>query len=772
MTQLKSFQVESKLNELIISYHDTPELLFQIPITNGKNGAMPSIDYLQKTVRATRSQLHKHAKLIEAIRLLMIEHDVILVGEAASVLEARREMRNWWKSLSLEEKTNLKTFGNSIQFKSYLSKYRVGKQYKLLSNLAREYNQELLELGVLDKNYVPVKERTSQQNNSRRKIAKEKREDWKYLESLPLDTVDDLITAAEYSGVYGQVKQLFSSMLSVSKSASNTSNYKIAHKHFVDYLTQSSVSPDTPLSEILEEFILSRFRRDYILPLIDGRKMAPHSANTLMSCMRKTLKRATKIKGLGFTSFYDIEGFDASRVTNMYKPYSLKEREQINGAIASDIVNTKKLMEPYIKKGIGSYPLMSDYKTSPNEGTLDNARYLFENYLDCKPVFYEDPRSVYGEAFLRIVHSNQVGLHKLYKSWGIIPIVDRALIAPFILRLAQITGMNSDSICALELDDFVSEHHITKKPCLTYWKERSGGEKAYHLDIFNAELQWLTLSQADSVRDVFDTVKKLTENIRKEAPTSISKRLFLMKSSGTTAFGKVMAVDSLVTYFDTYASKHDLKSDNGEPLQLNVARFRPTFVSELVDKDVSIREIQLMLGHKNLSTTMNYLDRLDFSRIARDKIKTALSKIQLAAIETKPKKKVTRTHLKNENNIIFTTPLGGCANVFEPPEFIKSSSSYTKGQACSQYNKCLSCENVMLTVTHIPELFAMRRDYLLLAQNSKIIQTPYGIVLKENLSLLDDILTPSEDGFSKEELALGEQRSLFVETNIIDSVGA
>ncbi len=332
--------------------------------------------------------------------------------------------------------------------------------------------------------------------------------------------------------------------------------------------------------------------------------------------------------------------------------------------------------------------------------------------------------------------------------------------------------MNSDSICALEIDDYLMHHKITSRPCLTYWKERSGGEKIYHLDIFKAELQWLTVSQSKEVKEIFDTVIALTEDIRKAAPADISKRLFLIKSTGRATYGKIMAIDSLTSYFNNYVRKHSIVNDDGEPTQLNIARFRPTFVSELIEKDVSIREIQLMLGHKYLSTTTNYLDRLDFSRIARRKLNEALNKIHSGALTQKDKVKSPKKYLDNEDQVIFTTPLAGCANIFDPPDFIRNSSAYVEGQACSQYNKCLGCENVMLIVSHIPELFAMRRDYLLLMQNSRITATPYWVVVQENLSLLEEILTPSENGFSKKELDEGERQSLFVETNIIDSVGA
>ncbi|BBL87853.1 hypothetical protein VroAM7_05060 [Vibrio rotiferianus] len=774
MSRKNSSQIKAELESLLESYRNEPKLLLNIPITHSKKfGAVPSNKYLQETVGATQAQLLRYPELIELIRGLMIEYEVILPEEIASALEIRRNMKVWWASLSLEEKFELKIFGNSIQFKNYIPNYRGGKNYKIVAALSSEFNDELLELGILDKNYVLSKDRAALRDSNIQERAQKKRDEWAYLSDLPLEDAGDLTQMTNNTEPYVQVRQLFAAKLKSVDSDSGISNYKIAYKHFVDFLIESSVPSDTPLEDILEEFLLSRFRKNYILPNIDNKNIAPSSAATIISCLRQTLKRATQIKNLGFTTFYDVEGIeDVGRVTDMYRPYSLGERKQINDALASDISQTKQLMEPYVYTGVGEYPLNSDYHVIPKKGTLDNARFLFENHLGCEPVFYGHTSSVFADAFLRIILSNDVELHQLYKDWGVIPVVDRALIAPFVLRLAQITGINSDSICALEIDDYLMHHKITSRPCLTYWKERSGGEKPYHLDIFKAELQWLTVSQSKAVKDIFDTVIALTKEIRKDAPAEISKRLFIIKSTGRATYGKVMAIESLTSYFNNYVSKHSIVNDDGDPTQLNIARFRPTFVSELIEKDVSIREIQLMLGHKYLSTTTNYLDRLDFSRVARQKLYAALKKIHTGALAQKNKSKRPKRYLDNEDQVVFTTPLGGCANIFDPPDFIRNSSAFVEGQACSQYNKCLGCENVMLIASHIPELFAMRRDYLLLMQNSRIMTTPYGVVIQENLSLLEEILTPGEDGFSKKELDEGERLSLFVETNIIDSAGA
>jgi hypothetical protein len=116
--------------------------------------------------------------------------------------------------------------------------------------------------------------------------------------------------------------------------------------------------------------------------------------------------------------------------------------------------------------------------------------------------------------------------------------------------------------------------------------------------------------------------------------------------------------------------------------------------------------------------------------------------------------------------VVFKTPLASCRNIFNPPDFIKKLSSYVPGSPCALYNMCLGCENVLLTASNLPELFAMERDYLTLKESSRIMDTPYGRVVRENLALLEGILHSKSD-FTSEELDEGRRLSEFVDTTVL-----
>ncbi len=216
-------------------------------------------------------------------------------------------------------------------------------------------------------------------------------------------------------------------------------------------------------------------------------------------------------------------------------------------------------------------------------------------------------------------------------------------------------------------------------------------------------------------------------------------------------------------------TSHTLKDENNNDTRLITTRFRPTFVSELIGKGVSIREIQLLLGHKNLYTTMRYLDIQDFSKISRDKIKDKLIQIHINAHSSNYKNNLAIPKAKSTKSIevMLSTPFATCKNIFNPPESVKKLTSYTPGKPCSTYNMCLSCPNVIITKSDLPKLFAMKRDYLVKIQNTRILDTPFGEVINTNLALINEITDKNQSKFNFNELDEAEILSLYVETTEI-----
>ena len=291
------------------------------------------------------------------------------------------------------------------------------------------------------------------------------------------------------------------------------------------------------------------------------------------------------------------------------------------------------------------------------------------------------------------------------------------------------------------------------------------------LDLVEADLTWLTINQSKEVKELFAEVVYLTRNIRSRAEAPVENRLFIYESRKMSERGKIKSFENskvINLVMNQFARDHQLKNEDGEDLNISASRLRPSMVAELVEQGVSLREIQIILGHKALSTTIQYLDRLEFSKTARDVLESALAKIHKEAVAKEaPEKKApdAMSPSATDSPIAISNGLVKCRNVYDPPEVIKKLPSYKKGSACSLLNKCLSCRNSIVSASNLPELFAMRREYRSMIATSTVGQTPYGAIIKENLEVLDSILTPSEQGFSAEQLDDAERLSEHIITS-------
>ncbi|SON50558.1 site-specific integrase [Vibrio tapetis] len=698
---------------------------------------------------------------------LLLKHKVSLPygsikGSSQTVgsdMNHRRMFIKWKNSLTNEEKLELPMFGKVIDKTAFSHLIPIERRLQgggpLLAAEFRRFSNEIIELKGID--YKTQKE--LKEIRKQKAVGKEesRRSAFRKLRHHRLVSTKDF---SSQKGRYEDARHAFAVASLKATSESGCANYYIGYTYYCDFLELKNISPDSSYKDCFEPWSLRDFK-GYLGEKIAKSGLSTSSATTILSTVRVTLDRLKTIRDFDF-NYLPADGFEIVRRSLAYKPYSLSERQQIHEMLELEIALVKGRLRPYKKL---------DRNNSNLDDPKNQARVIFEDYCHCLPPYWDREKRIRGNTkgqrkLCSFVASRRLSLPQLLKEWGCLTRnVTVREVGVYVLKIAQVLGMNLTPILDLELDDYQEHHSLTNKPCLTYWKERSTGEKMIHLDLFHADIQWLTVSQKKFVETVFDEVTQLTSEARKIASDEISNRLFITLQY----IPKTLAEYDMSKLYSELVEKYQLKNDDGKALLLTTTRFRPTLVSELIEAGIGIREIQYLLGHSSIYTTMRYLEQLDFDRSIKEKARKTIEGIYSTAVYKGKSSSINKNQRRYDaSQIIMKTPLGGCKNIFDPPDFIKESSLYIKGKPCSQYNKCISCESLMLTEKHLPELFAMQRDYLSSLESSEVINTPYHVVVLENISLLESILNPETSEFEEDILVQAKEDSLFIETTILD----
>lgn len=84
-------------------------------------------------------------------------------------------------------------------------------------------------------------------------------------------------------------------------------------------------------------------------------EISSHYANTNLSAVRKALYRLKQVSDIDYI-FFDVGSFSVSRETDIKKPFTMNERLQILDAIEKGIGESRAILTPYKKSGVGKNP--------------------------------------------------------------------------------------------------------------------------------------------------------------------------------------------------------------------------------------------------------------------------------------------------------------------------------------------------------------------------------------------------------------------------------
>ena len=368
------------------------ESLWEIPISKADNtlGFSVAVKHIQSAVGVSYSVAQKYRGLTTPLIERMIEEGILVIPsesyEAAGI-ENTRKLLNWYRQLSVEEKHTLPIFGNKISIGKMSSEQLPIKKGSLKFNVVKDawefIHQDLEKLGIIDANYKSVAERTSEANINRKSSSESQIDRFNRLAARKLNAAEDFLVPSELEP-FIQVEQLFAAQSVTVTSDSGKENYRNACSQLIEFLTNYYGPGPLRIKVTFDAHLLPRYRK-YLQQKIIKKETSSHYANTNLSAARNTLQRLEQVPDMEY-SFFDIEGFSVSRETDVKKPFTMNERLQILDAIEKGLSESRTALTPYKKTGVGRNPL--DKKCSIIRGlsTLENARWLFENALMCKPI--------------------------------------------------------------------------------------------------------------------------------------------------------------------------------------------------------------------------------------------------------------------------------------------------------------------------------------------------------------------------------------------------
>ncbi|WP_417900117.1 site-specific integrase [Bacillus haimaensis] len=590
--------------------------------------------------------------------------------------------------------------------------------------------------------------------------------------------IDRLITKPPeptYKNPYAQVDFIFQQVGNLKHNKATQSNYKSALYYYKRFLQDTNnydnrLSEDSRffLNEYWDEFSLSKVKK-YIdnnnIKGMDGYL----TSNTLVgyfSCIRNVMEEAvhhnlTKTKDVFWVSIGS-----AVRETDQNVAYLKEELDEVMKAVTTEIGFTYKIFKDkgYKKTGIGVDPRKLK-RGQPAEvygwNNIDNFRWYFENVLNCEPILGTPENNIKHNSFLVYAPGKYFkrygGLPGIYRMWGVTPYISAEIIMPLLIKLAMETGLNANTLYDLNIDCFKKQHPLSGTPYLSYYKGRSGGEKELHINTGkyedDMEIKNFRHHQAVIIENTINQIKHLTEGIRNLAPTYLQSKLFIFQSSSQRSLGEIKLISSSVSsnWCSNIVKKYNLKSEVGEDLIFSVQRFRPTRIARMVEKGIDIFEIQHEMGHNSINTTLNYLEKNQFNVISKRETNNALNNI-FRNLEWASKEKPEYATSNNlNNNVIYKGIVCDCKNPFNPPEQVKQLKGYQSGDACSRFNMCFFCDNVLIFKKHLPFAWVYKKQIEVSLDSNKG-DLPNELFYNRTLDVINNLFDSDFSEFNDEDL--------------------
>lgn len=485
--------------------------------------------------------------------------------------------------------------------------------------------------------------------------------------------------------------------------------------------------------------------------------------------LRRIMNWAVR-RGLTYVKFFINPQLNyPTRETTQRAAYADGDLNAIRQLIMPEIEYVHRIIAGYDPTGVGDDPRSGTSKGMKRLIRLDgenatgvgwkpwqNIVWYFENVLRCTPLIANKEAHKHHEGFIKAASLYHGGIHKVWRRLGVAPLIDINLIAPLVMKLAWETGLNPESIINLKRDCLRESHPLTGQPYIRYYKKRSTGDKDLLLALFDSPNHGdlpLLPKQSEIIRRTVQLLLDLTEPLVASARSEDNQYLLLFQSS-TGAPGvknKIGAVIRLRIQLMSKWSRMRVKEAKESlevslPNDFNLGRFRPTKITKMVLEGHDFFRIQAAAGHTRAWTTWRYIESYQVTGPLQREVAEVLERIHQNAqeFERNPKPYATAAS-EHVEGVIYKGVLCDCKNVFDPPNSVRRLPVYREGEACTYWNMCLTCPNVLITRKHLPLLVSYHREIEATLESDNLAQVPNSRLYLKIVTVLREIFNDFEE---------------------------
>lgn len=296
------------------------------------------------------------------------------------------------------------------------------------------------------------------------------------------------------------------------------------------------------------------------------------------------------------------------------------------------------------------------------------------------------------------------------------PLSSSQVLFVHLLLLAVATGRNMQSLLELRRDS-LRQHPAPDRELLVTTKRRgwssqaTGVAKTTSPIVGKQDILPVPASIGDHIRFLCDYTAPLIE----EAEPKYRDLVFLWHISKYERKGMASPFNAghASAAACSFAERHRLTDDQGQPMVPSLARMRPTFATELYRRTRDIRRVQQALGHASVETTARHYAEapLEAERdhaIVLDGMVARFTRLEFQGhIIVAADGQIPLTGVENLLKGGYNTGIARCQNPFRADDSV-----------CKKLLYCFRCPNMCVFEDDLWRLFSFY--YRLLSERSKI----------------------------------------------------